>query len=382
MVREKACPPHPHDNGSELRHIPGIDAVDTARLRLDIHPGDQMLLHSLAHHRDAGAALSQYAAVSLQQYAAARQVLALCAPQADTPPALLDFACGYGRLLRMLSLAQSPERIWAADIQADAVAFVSACLGVHALPSHAQPARFVPPRQFDCIWVASLFSHLPEALLSAWLQRLLALLTPTGVLCFSVRDAALLPAGVCLPQSGILYATDSENADLDPAIYGTAFASEQFVRAALRDAAGELPCVRLPRALAQEQDLYVVARDPRRQLSGLDGFRRGPWGWLDRRKLDARGLVVLQGWAASFDDGAIARIDIAVDDQRHTCGSGHPRADVREAFDDPRFADAGFGFSLQLPAGIREVWLEVSACSARGERALLFAGPVAADGHV
>jgi len=55
---------------------------------------------------------------------------------------------------------------------------------------------------------------------------------------------------------------------------------------------------------------------------------------------------------------------------------------VREAFDDPRFADAGFGFSLQLPAGIREVWLEVSACSARGERALLFAGPVAADGHV
>jgi hypothetical protein len=28
---------------------------------------------------------------------------------------------------------------------------------------------------------------------------------------------------------------------------------------------------------------------------------------------------------------------------------------------------------------VREVWLEVSACTARDERALLFAGPVTAD---
>ncbi len=380
LARSVAVRNDPRWRAAVLRNVPGIDAMDAARLRLDIHPGDQMLLHSLAHHRDAGAALSQYAAVSLQQYAAARQVLALCARANGAPPALLDFACGYGRLLRWLTLAQSPQTIWAADIQADAVAFVADTFGVHGLLSFADPARFAPPRQFDCIWVASLFSHLPESLFRAWLQRLLALLTPTGVLCLSVRDTALLPAGLELPASGFLYATHSENADLDPAIYGTAYANELFVRAALREAAGGLPCVRLPRALAQEQDLYVVGRDPGQQLAGLAEFRRGPWGWVDRRDLDAHGRLSLQGWAASFDDGAIARIEILVDGQQHGCGSGQARSDVRDAFDDARFADAGFGFQLQLSAGTREVWLEVHACTARGERALLFAGPVVAQG--
>jgi SAM-dependent methyltransferase len=379
LARAVAVRDDPRWRAAVLRHVQGIDALDSARLRLDIHPGDQMLLHSLAHHRDAGAALSQYAAVSLQQYAAARQVLALCAGADGAPPALLDFACGYGRLLRWLSLAQSPRTIWAADIQSEAVAFVAHTFGVHGLPSDADPVRFVPPRPFDGIWVASLFSHLPEPLFRAWLQRLLALLTPSGVLCFSVRDASLLPAGVALPERGIFYATRSENADLDPAIYGTAYASEDFVRAALRDAAGDLPCVRLPRALAQEQDLYVVARDPGRSLSALDGFRRGPWGWVDRRDLDAQGNLRLQGWAASFDDGAIARLDITVDGEHHACATGQARGDVGDAFGDRRFADSGFDFRLPLRQGVREVWLEVSACTARDERALLFAGPVTAD---
>jgi SAM-dependent methyltransferase len=378
LARAIAVRNDPRWRAAVLRQVHGVDPIDAARLRLDIHPGDQMLLHSLAHHRDAGAALSQYVAVSLQQYAAARQVLALCERADGAPPAVLDFACGYGRLLRWLSLAQPPHTIWAADIQADAVAFVAETFGVHGLPSFADPARFLPPRQFDCIWVASLFSHLPESLFRAWLHRLLALLTPTGVLCLSVRDAALLPAGAALPGSGILYATHSENAGLDPAIYGTAYASEDFVRAALRDAGGELACVRLPRALAQEQDLYVVAREPKPQLAGLAGFRRGPWGWVDRRDLDAQGRLGLQGWAASFDDGPIARIEIVVDGKRHASATGQARDDVRDAFGDSRFAYSGFEFQLELPASTRNVWLEVDACTARGERALLFAGPVEA----
>ena len=378
LARVVAVRNDPRWRAALLRHAPGVDASEAPRLQLEIHPGDQMLLHSLAHHRDAGAALSQYAAVSLQQYAAARQVLALCARADGAPPVVLDFACGYGRLLRWLSLAQPPHTVWAADIQADAVAFVIDTFGVHGLLSHADPARFVPPRQFDCIWVASLFSHLPEALFREWLQRLLALLTPTGVLCFSVRDAALLPKDVELPDRGILYTTNSENADLDPAIYGTAFASEGFVRAALQDAAGALQCARLPRALAQEQDLYLVARELNMPLAGLAAFRRGPWGWVDRRNLDLQGGLTLQGWAASFDDGPIARIDITVDGELYTCHSGQARADVSAAFGDSRFGDCGFGFQLDLREGLREIWLEVSAVTDRDERALLFAGPVAA----
>src|SRR5690606_36941997 len=42
---------------------------------IKIHPDDQMLLHSLYHHRDANASVSQYYNVALQQYNAAQQIL-------------------------------------------------------------------------------------------------------------------------------------------------------------------------------------------------------------------------------------------------------------------------------------------------------------------
>ena len=109
----------------------------------------------------------------------------------------------------------------------DAVAFVRDALGVQALLSAADPAQFEPGRRFDLIWVASLFSHLPEALFHAWLARLAALLTPRGVLAFSVRDLGHWSGAA--PAQGFVYARESENADLDGDIYGTAYADADFV---------------------------------------------------------------------------------------------------------------------------------------------------------
>jgi SAM-dependent methyltransferase len=207
-----------------------------ARFNTAIHPGDQMLLHSQRQHRDAGAAFSQYFNIALQQHAAARQLMRAAFGADVNDVDVLDFACGYGRLLRFLSLSVDPRRIWASDLQTEAVDFVRDAFGVQPLASHEDPARFEPGRRFDVIWVASLFSHLPEPLFHAWLARLVALLTPRGVLCFSVRDASLLPERSALPASGLAYARESENADLATEIYGTAYASEAFVRDALRAA--------------------------------------------------------------------------------------------------------------------------------------------------
>src|SRR4051812_44396001 len=153
-----------------LRHAVALDpAHAAARFNASIHPRDQMLTHSLREHRDAGAAFSQYFAIALQQHASARQIVQALFGTAAADMDFLDFACGYGRLLRFLSLAVTPERIWASDLQADAVGFVRDAFGVRALASHADPSRFAPDRRFDFIWVASLFSHLPEPLFDAWL---------------------------------------------------------------------------------------------------------------------------------------------------------------------------------------------------------------------
>ena len=354
-----------------------IDAdASLARFNTAIHPGDQMLLHSLRQHRDAGAAFSQYFNIALQQHAAARQLMrgAFGAEAGDVD--VLDFACGYGRLLRFLSLSIDPRRISACDLQTDAVDFVRDAFGVEALASHADPAHFELGRRFDFIWVASLFSHLPEPLFHAWLARLVALLTPRGVLCFSVRDASLLPDASALPASGLAYARESENADLATDIYGTAYASEAFVHDALRAATGDArPYVRLPRALANEQDLYVAAADPARDLSVLAGFRRGAWGWLDRREL-RDGRLELEGWAASLDDGAVAAVEVEIDGRAHACATGIERPDVAAAFGDARLGRAGWRFETTLGAGVTEAFVVASARSLTGERALLYVGTV------
>lgn len=359
-----------------LRHGAQLDGVDVARLVTRIHPDDQMLRHSLQHHGDANAAFAQYYNVALQQYHAARQVLQALFPGRADRIDLLDFACGYGRLLRFLSLVMPAERLFASEIQADALDFVRGQFGVQAIASFGEPARFVPGRRFDAIWVASLFSHLPAGLFDAWLARLGECLGPDGALCFSVHDAALVPPEHTMPPEGLLFFPVSENAGLEPSLYGTTYVTEAYVRAAVARACGPgWGCVRIPRALAHEQDLYVVAA-PGRDLSALSGFRHGAWGWVDERRVEDDGTIHLRGWAASLDEGALDAVQVSLDGVMHRCPTGGLRDDVGRFFADPRLDRAGWTFRHRPPPGRDPVKVVVTARTPADERALLYAGPM------
>ena len=357
------------------RHWPQFfGARGSQRFSTRVHANDQMLLHSLRHHRDAGAAVSQYFNVALQQHFAARQILDALFPPGRGEVAVLDFACGFGRLVRFLSCGDRSVRLAVSEIQPDALDFVTGEFGVEALPSSFDPAGFEPGRRFDFIWVASLFSHLPAELFDGWLARMHSLLTPAGVLCFSVHDEVLVPPGDTLPASGLLFKPQSENAALDARAYGTTYVSEPYVRQAVRRATGTgHPCHRIRKGLAHEQDIYVVAADPARVLDALAGFRRGPWGWVDDRGVEG-GTLHLRGWAASLDDGVLPVVDVRVDGVRHDCPTGLPRPDVRDAFADERLLGAGWAFRQPLADAAAAPWVEVTAHTARGEAALLYAG--------
>lgn len=343
-----------------------------------IHPNDQMLLHSLKHHRDVNLSLSQYFNVALQQHAAARQIVKLLFDRPKEDLDVLDFACGYGRLLRFLCLGVPASRIWASDIQRDAVDFVVAEFGVNGIRSETEPERFEPGRTFDFIWVASLFSHLPEHLFRRWLARLLALLAPDGVLCFSVHDQFLLPANVAMPDQGICFFSYNENAELDASTYGTSYVTESFVRGAIADAGGNgHPSFRIRRGLANEQDIYVVPKAPGRDLGRLDAVRRGTWGWVDECRISGAGELRMSGWAASLDSGASAAVEISVDGRPHAGTTGQPRDDVRVALGDDRLAGCGWEFALALETGPTTAFLEVTARSGEDDAALLYAGPLA-----
>jgi 2-polyprenyl-3-methyl-5-hydroxy-6-metoxy-1,4-benzoquinol methylase len=353
---------------------------DASRLRTRIHPEDQMLRHSLRHWGDANLSVSQYYGVALQQHHAARQLLALAHPGGTEGLAILDFACGWGRLLRFLTHSVPPEQIWASEIQADAVRFVREEYGVSSVPSAFDPDEFRPGRSFDFIWVASLFSHLPDTLFQRWISRLLELLTPSGVLCFSVIGERLLPANVPMPASGIHFENASEIEELDNRSYGTSFVTEDYVRraiaAAQKSASGR--AVRIRQGLANEQDLYVVPRSPGRDLVALDGFRRGAWGWVDRVAFDPTGTLRLAGWAATLDEGPAEAVEIRVNGEASVARVDQPREDVARVLGDARLAASGWAFERSFPAP--RVFVEASAKSARGDSALLYAGWLAATG--
>lgn len=346
--------------------------ADPGRLRTRIHPGDQMLRHSLRHWGDANFSVSQYYGVALQQHHAARQLLALVRPGGTEGLAILDFACGWGRLLRFLAHSVPPAQVWAAEIQPEAVRFVREAYGVRGVDSAFDPADFDPGRRFDFIWVASLFSHLPDRLFRLWLARLQDLLAPGGVLAFTVHDECLLPASMRMPADGIHFIGSSEIEELDNRAYGTTFVTQDYVRRAIGRGACGADAVRLPRALANEQDLYVVPKDDGCDLSALARFRRGAWGWVDEIAFAPGGTLRLAGWAATLDEGPAESVDLRVDGRTFDVPVGEAREDVARVLGDPRLAKSGWAFE-QASAKPR-VFVEASARSRHGDRALLYAG--------
>jgi SAM-dependent methyltransferase len=349
--------------------------ADIGRLNTHIHRNDQMLLHSLNYFQEVNWSLSQYFNIALQQHHAVRQLLRLMFGTAVADCHILDFACGYGRLLRFLTLSVPPTRIWASEIQPDALDFVVREFGVHGTISNVNPDRFEPGRQFDFIWAASLFSHLPRHLFHGWLARLTSILEPHGVLCFSARDERDLPPDIPMPHGGFHFSPVSENEPLDNSVYGTTWVTEAFVRRAIVEVAGEeFACFRIKRGLANEQDIYVVSKR-RGDLDRLTSFRKGAWGWVDECRVSEAGELYVRGWAASLDDGAIDFVTVTLDGRTYRCPTGLESDDVRRVLNDDRLAFCDWEFKNLLEQS-STAFLEITAGSDDDETALLYAGPI------
>lgn len=356
-----------------VRRTLGLSSDVADSLEFAVHENDQMLAHSLAHHRDAAIALSQYFNISIQQFNCFRQV---AESGFDNPENLqiLDFACGYGRLLRFLAAWLPKSNIRGAEIQADALEANKHLFGIEGHLSGSDPETFSLNRRFDMIWVASLFSHLPDRLFRAWLGKLHSLLAPGGVLCFSVRDESQF-AGT-MPTDGFVYRPESERIPIDSSIYGTAWASERYVRQAI-DSSVSVPtaCMRIPRALAMEQDLYLLYNAERPAPIRPERFRRGPWGWVDRMRRSPDGRIRIEGWAGSMDKSELDAVEVRIDGDPARIEPGMERPDVVEAFDDEALARSGFEFNAAPAETGAPAFVEVSAIC-QNERALLYAGPM------
>lgn len=175
---------------------------------------------------------------------------------------VLEFASGHGRFTRHLVKALGADRVVVSDVVADSVHFARETFGVKGFVSAPVPEQVQWDQQHDLVFVLSLFSHLPHATWSRWLERIYGMVSPGGVLVFTTHGAeAVHKQGVVLDENGYFFAPSSESHAIDGQEYGTTFTSEAYVRARIAE---HLPGAKLlkfaPRQFWHHQDAYVVEK--------------------------------------------------------------------------------------------------------------------------
>ena len=108
---------------------------------------------------------------------------------------ILDFPCGYGRVLRVLKAAFPDAELAAGDIDRDGVDFCARAFGALAIYSHVDPEKVEIPGSFDLIWCGSLLTHLGADKWDGFLALLHDALEPGGLLVLTThgrRDARTL----------------------------------------------------------------------------------------------------------------------------------------------------------------------------------------------
>ena len=345
----------------------------------NVHPADQMLNFGASVMGSEELARGQYFRSGAQLMDVVEQLVEWKFGSFENVAAFLDFASGFGRFTRFLVQHMPADRIWVSDIQADAVAFQMEQFGVHGFVSATNPADLEREEKFDCIFVASLFSHLPERTFVPWLRKLLSMLKPDGLLMFSVHDEILLDPSYHMPESGLFFRENSEIAELDTRDYGVTFVTEEFVRKAVEQAGNGQTAYHRVRRMMYLQDLYVLVNGDQHDFSGLR-FEYGPGGTVDYCYWSKRDELCVSGWTVDITPGsAIEEITLFVNGQmRQKCLPFLRRPDVRTHFKDDAFLYSGWECFCRVPGGADTDLLTVTVRTTDGNEHLLYTGSIAA----
>lgn len=96
---------------------------------------------------------------------------------------LLDFGCGWGRMIRFFLKDMPPERLHGVDPNEY---LIGLCRETNRWAdfsvSNVMPPLTFPDRTFDLIYAYSVFSHLSEETHLRWLEELARVMRPVGVL--------------------------------------------------------------------------------------------------------------------------------------------------------------------------------------------------------
>jgi SAM-dependent methyltransferase len=96
---------------------------------------------------------------------------------------VLDFGCGWGRHIRFLLREMQPQQITGSDVDPDVIELCRRQIpGVRFETNGIAPPLSHPAGAFDAVYAQSVFSHLPEHAHMLWLEELVRVLRPGGLL--------------------------------------------------------------------------------------------------------------------------------------------------------------------------------------------------------
>ena len=105
---------------------------------------------------------------------------------------VLDFGCGYGRILRHFIRAAPGAELWGCDIHRPSIEWLERTLSppLNVFVSAEEPPLPQPAGSFDLVYAISVFTHMTEEW-SAWLLELRRLLTEDGLLIVTFLNRGL-----------------------------------------------------------------------------------------------------------------------------------------------------------------------------------------------
>lgn len=154
------------------------------RVSLDIHRHDDMYVPGHADH---------YLTMGLSALGVITDALNA---SGRTSPVnrVLDFGCGFGRVLRMLEAQFNEADIFASELNSTALAYCESVFSVQGFQSNVDVKQVDNAGQFDLIWCSSLIPHIDESSATDLLRFFHENLASGGVCVFSTHGLKSLEA--------------------------------------------------------------------------------------------------------------------------------------------------------------------------------------------
>ena len=102
---------------------------------------------------------------------------------------LLDFGCGWGRMLRLFMKDVAPDNLYGMDSTSRFLTEARRCNpALNFLACAVAPPTLLSAESLDCIVSWSVFSHLDEFLTTRWIEEFARLLKPGGLLMITTQS--------------------------------------------------------------------------------------------------------------------------------------------------------------------------------------------------